>query len=357
MRAALPIARHGPWELAGLELDEPTGLEATNGHQNGENVAAGTQASGAVTLGTASILDAAGRAISTVSPAAWRATGAASGARTAGGGVRVAFTDSGLPGIVRPAQPSDTRPVPVLVDPATAAAAGQGGTLALTVDGEPVAARVAGVVTRFPTVPPGSAGFVVADEQTLAGALDAQLPGQGRADELWISSHDLAGLRAALDAAPLSSLQAQYRRTIERGLREAPVARAVLGTLIAAAALSAALAIVGLLAALLGPGRDGRMESDLVDQGASPRAVRAQLRLEAVIASALGVLAGAAIALILARLAVDTIRAVAALTSGAPPLVTVDPAGELVLWGAAGLAALALATWLGTAGRARGARS
>jgi hypothetical protein len=270
--------------------------------------------------------------------------------------VRLAFTDSGLPGIVRPAQPSDTRRVPVLVDPATAAAAGQGGTLALTVDGEPVAARVAGVVNRFPTVPLGSAGFVVADEQTLAGALDAQLPGQGRADELWISSHDLAGLRAALDAAPLSSLQAQYRRTIERGLREAPVARAVLGTLIAAAGLSAALAIVGLLAVLLGPGRDGRMESDLVDQGASPRAVRAQLRLEAVIASALGVLAGAAIALILAQLAVDTVRAVAALSSGSPPLVTVDPAGELVLWGAAGLAALALATWLGTAGRTRGAR-
>ncbi len=357
LRATLPVARHGAWELAGLELDEPTGLEATNGHQNGENVAAGTQASGAVTLGTASLRDAAGRAISTVSPAAWRATGAASGARTAGGGVRVAFTDSGLPGIVRPGQPSDTRPVPVLVDPATAAAAGQGGTLALTVDGEPVAARVAGVVRRFPTVPTGSAGFVVADEQTLAGALDAQLPGQGRADELWISSRDLAGLRAALDTAPLSSLQTQYRQTIERGLRDAPVARAVLGILIAAAALSAALAIVGLLAALLGPGRDGRMESDLLDQGASPGAVRAQLRLEAVIASALGVLAGAAIALILARLAVDTIRAVAALTSGAPPLVTVDPARELVLWSAAGLAALALTAWLGTAGRTRGARS
>jgi hypothetical protein len=271
--------------------------------------------------------------------------------------VRVAFTDSGLPGIVRPAQPSDTRPVPVLVDPATAAAAGQGATLALTVDGEPVAARVAGVVKRFPTVPAGSAGFVIADEQTLAGALDAQLPGQGRPDELWISSRELAGLRAALDAPPLSSLLAQYRQTIERRLREAPVAHAVLGTLIAAAALSAALAIVGLLAALLGPGRDGRMESDLVDQGASPRAVRAQLRLEAVIASAMGVLAGTAIALVLARLAVDTIRAVAALTTGAPPLVTVDPAGELVLWGAAGMATLALATWLGTAGRTRGARS
>ena len=357
LAARLPASRSGPWALAGLELDEPTGLQATNGHQNGENVAAGTQASGTVALGAVAFRDAGGRATATVSPAAWRAVGAASNSRPAGGEVQVAFSDSGQPGIVRPAQPSDTRPVPVLVDPGTAAAAGQGGTLALTVDGEPVAARVAGVVKRFPTVPAGSAGFVVADEPTLAAALDAQLPGQGRADELWISSHDLGPLRAALDTAALSSLQPQYRQTIQRGLRNAPVARAVLGTLIAAAVLSAALAVVGLLAALLGSGRDPQMENDLVDQGASPRAVRNQLRLEAIIASALGVVAGAAIALVLARLAVDTIRAVAALTSGAPPLVSVDPVGELVLWSAAGLAALGVATWLGTAGRIRAARS
>jgi hypothetical protein len=245
----------------------------------------------------------------------------------------------------------------VLVDPATAAAAGQGRTLALTVDGEPVTARIAGVARRFPTVPAGSAGFVVADEQTLAAALDAQLPGQGRPDELWISSGNLAPLRAALATPALASLQARYRATIERGLRNAPVPRAVLGTLLASAALSGVLAIVGLLAALLGPARDARMESDLSEQGASPRAVRDQLRLEAIIASTLGVAAGAIIAVVLARLAVTTIRAVAALGDGAPPLVTVDPAVELILWIAGGLVALALATWLGTAGRSRGARS
>ena len=332
----------------------------TNGHQNGENIAARTQASGTVTLGTVTFMDSTGAAITHVSPAGWRGVGAAAGAQRPAAGadaVRVLFTDSGQPGIVRPAQPSDTRPVPVLVDPATAAAAGEGRTLALTVDGEPVTARVAGVLRRFPTVPVGSAGFVVADEATLAAALDAQLPGQGRADELWISSPDLTPLRAALATPALAGLQAQYRRMIERGLRDAPVARAVLGTLLAAAALSAALAIVGLLAALLGPARDGRLEADLAEQGASPRAVRAQIRLEAVIASALGVAAGAIIAVVLARLAVTTIRAVAALADGAPPLVTVDPAAQLILWSAAGLAALALATWLATAGRLHGARS
>ena len=358
LRARLPARRSGPWELAGLELDEPAGLEATNGHQNGENVAAGTQASGTVTLGDVSVLDGAGSVVARVSPTAWRGVGAASGSRpTTAGELSVRFSDSGQPGLVRAPQPSDARPIPVLVDPGTAAAAGRGKTLALTVDGEPVAARVTGVLRRFPTIPAGSPGFVVADEQTLAAALDAQLPGQGRADELWISSRNLAPLRAALGRPPLAGLQAQYRQSIERSLRDAPVARAVLGTLVAAAALSGALAILGLLAALLGPARDGRLESDLVDQGASPRAVRAQLRLEAVIASTLGVVAGAIIAVVLGRLAVTTIRAVAALAAGAPPLVMVDPAAQLIVWSLAGLLALALAAWLATAGRTRGARS
>jgi hypothetical protein len=59
---------------------------------------------------------------------------------------------------------------------------------------------------------------------------------------------------------------------------------------------------------------------------------------------------------VLARLAVTTIRAVAALADGTPPVVTVDPAAELIVWSVGGLIALALASWLGTAGRVQGAR-
>ena len=127
LRARLPTRRSGSWQLAALELDEPAGLEATNGHQNGENVAAGTQASATVTLGTVSLLDAAGSAIVHVSPARWRSVGAASDrGRPAAGRSASLFSDSGEPGIVRPAQPSDTHAIPVLVDPATAAAPGRG---------------------------------------------------------------------------------------------------------------------------------------------------------------------------------------------------------------------------------------
>ena len=190
LRARVP---RGQWELEALELDEPTGLEITNGHQNGENQAAATQASARVALGPLSVLTAGGRSLP-VPLGAWRGVGAAATTAplTSGAVVTASFSSIGTPGVLRPAQPSDTLPVPVLADPQTAAAAGPDGRIAMTVDGLPVIARVVGVLSRFPTLDPGSGGFVIADEATLAGALDAQLPGQGRPDELWISTGHLA---------------------------------------------------------------------------------------------------------------------------------------------------------------------
>src|ERR1700751_4028182 len=127
---------------------------------------------------------------------AGRGVGAATTAPAGGTVATITFATSGSPGVLRPAQPTDTHPVPVLADPQTAASAAPGGRIALTVDGLPVVARVAGVLSRFPTLPSGSAGFIVADQATLAAALDAQLPGQGRAAELWIRTGDLPRLGA-----------------------------------------------------------------------------------------------------------------------------------------------------------------
>ena len=50
------------------------------------------------------------------------------------------------------AETADTHPVPVLTDRQTAASAGPGGQIALTVDGLPVIARVAGVLGRWPEI-------------------------------------------------------------------------------------------------------------------------------------------------------------------------------------------------------------
>ena len=343
LRAVVPPGR---WELEALELDEPTGTAITNGHQNGENPGAATQSQVRVALGPLLAWPARGGSLLSVPLGAWRGVGAATTTPKAGAVATVDFAMSGAPGVLRPAQPADTHPVPVLADPQTAASAGPGGRIALTVDGLPVTARVVGVLQRFPTLPADSAGFVVADEATLAAALDAQLPGQGRADELWIGTGHLAELRAALGSGVLAQLDSTFRADIEHQLRDAPVARGVLGTLIAATALSAALAVVGLLAALLGGVRDDRVESDLAEQGVGPRGLRAELRLRLVLASLLGVVAGVGIAVLLTRLAVASVRAAGDVADPRPPVVTVVPWAALAAWSVGTFAVLALAGWL-----------
>ncbi len=356
LRASVPPGR---WELQAMELDEPSGLAITNGHQNGENPAAATQSRTRVSLGPLLALRAGGRSLLRVPLGTWRGVGAAATPPPASTGpastgpastavATVTFTASGMPGVLRPAQPADTHPVPVLTDAQTAAAAEPGGRIALTVDGLPVVARVVGVLSRFPTLPSDAAGFVVADEATLAAALDAQLPGQGRADELWIGTGHPDRLRAALGSGPLAQLDSSFRLDLEHQLRDAPVARGVLGTLIAATALSVLLAVVGLLAALFGAARDGRVESDLREQGVGPRGLRAELRVRLTLVSVLGVVAGLAIAVLLTRLAVASVRSVGAVASPRPPAVTVVPWAALAAWGAGTLAVLAIAGWLAT---------
>ncbi len=336
----------GGWRLAGLELHEPSGLEATNGHQNAENPAGATQLTGIVRLGELTELGSGDRPPGRVPLGSWRAVGAAHGAREHRHGVVVRFDSTGTPGLLRPAAASDSHPVPVLADPLTAAAAGSGNLIALDVDGLPVSARVVGVLRRFPTVPASDAGFVIADEQTLASALDAQLPGQGRPDEIWISTTRPQTLERALTRVPFTQFAASFRGQIERELRAAPVSRAVLRTLLAAAALSGALALVGLLVALLGSARDERVERDLVAQGLGPHGLRAELLMRLLLAASIGVVAGLAIGLLLTRLAVATVQAVGPVAVPEPPLVTVAPWAELVLWGAAAMALLASASWL-----------
>jgi hypothetical protein len=347
LRAPVPPGR---WELEALELDEPTGLAITNGHQNGENPAAATQSSTRVALGPLLALQASGRSLIRVPLGAWRGVGAAATtAPTRSSAVAiVGFAASGAPGVLRPAQPTDTHPVPVLADPQTAAAAGPGGRIALTVDGLPVIARVVGVLSRFPTLAPDSAGFLVADETTLAAALDAQLPGQGRADELWISTGHPARLRAALGSGALARLDSSFRADIDQQLLDAPVARGVLGALIAATALSVVLAVVGLLTMLLGGARDERVESDLEEQGVGPRGLRAELRVRLALVGVLGVVVGLGIAALLTRLAVASVRAAGAVANPRPPVVTVVPWAALGAWGAGTFAVLALAGWLAT---------
>jgi hypothetical protein len=255
--------------------------------------------------------------------------------------IRIRFQASGLPGVLRRRQPSDSVPVPVLVDRQTAAAAGAGGRLQMTVDGQPLLARVVGVLARFPTVS-GSGSFVVADQSTLAAALDAALPGQGRPDELWIASRRPAALRAALARGPLTLLDATFRVDVRAALSAAPIARALAGTLLAAAGVAGALALIGLLLVIQGPFRDRGVEEDLAAQGLGPLGLRAELRARLALAGAAGIVPGVGMALLLDRLAAPLLDSTGTGRPAVPPLVTVVPGPALAAW-VAGAVVLVLA--------------
>lgn len=348
LRAPVPPGR---WEVEGLELDESTGLAVTNGHQNGENAAPATQFAGLVELGPLVIEGPTARR--TVPLGGWLGVGAAAAQASGANAASIRFQTTGMPGIVRPRQPSDLTPVPVLVDPQTAAATGPGARLAMGVDDLPVQARVVGVLRRFPTVAAGS-GFVIADQAVLASALDAQLPGQGRPDELWISTRRTAGLRAALDGGRLAQLHGAFRADLERALRQAPIARATSGTLIAAAGVSTLLALVGLLLVVQGPFRDRRFEADLTAQGVGPRGLRTELRTRLAVAGVLGIVPGIVIALLLERLAVAAVGAAGTGQPAEPPLVTVVPGVALAGAALGTLVLVLVAGWASSARLLRG---
>ena len=357
LSAAVP---RGRWELDAVEFDEGTGVEVTSGHQNGESATPATQFTAGVALGPMVARGAHGQILERLSLGDWVGVGAASAAGAGAGGViRIRFQASGLPGVLRPRQPSDSAPVPVLVDPQSAGAAGADGLLQMTIDGEPVRTRVVGILTRFPTLS-GAANFVVADEGVLAAALDAQLPGQGRPDELWITTLRSGGLRAALTRGPLAQLSATFRADVESALRRAPIARAMTDTLLALAGVSGALALIALILVVQGPLRDRRLEEDLATQGLGPTGLRSQLRVRLTVAGMLGIIPGVGLALLLDRLAVAAVGSIATGGPPVPPLVTVLPLVPLAAW-ACGAATLVMTVaaiapqWLIRAGR-RGTR-
>ncbi len=205
--------------------------------------------------------------------------------------------------------------------------------LPLTVDGQPVDGRLVGWLRRFPTIAADQPGFVVADEATLAGALDASLPGQGRPDELWIDTPRPGRSAPGAGAPPLDELSTTFRADVQRSLRGDPVARGVMGTLGAAAAVSGALAILGLLAALAGAMRDRRLERDLAGARAGPATAPPRAaRCGSWPPATLGTSPGWPLAALLTRLVVAAVRAAGAVGTPDPPLVAVAPWGELLCW-------------------------
>jgi hypothetical protein len=209
-------------------------------------------------------------------------------------------------------------PVPVAVDPATAAGA-RDGLLDLTLDRTAVQARVVQVLPRFPTV---TGPFAVLDIDALGRLVDVATPGTGEPIELWLDAPDPARLTTALAAAPFDRLLVEERAPIEASLRADPIARGAAELLAWAAAvtlLAGAAALVLLVAAERHD--DSAAEYAWEADGVPPGTLRAALWWRALAvalpAAPAGIVAGVVLAALTARLVAVTATA----TVAQPPLV------------------------------------
>jgi hypothetical protein len=263
------------------------------------------------------------------------------GARLEGETIRYTLTNA-VTTRVRPRQPVDREPLPVLVTPRLAAAADQDGLLPLQLAGERLTVRVVGTVSRFPGVD-GQA--VVGDAEALAGAVNLERPGAARLNEVWLRLRDPAGAGAvdrALAAKPFNVLEVESRRALEADAGRDPIAHGTLLALAVAAAVALGLALAGILLTVLGDLRDERGELfDLEAQGASPSLLRRIVRTRALAVAAAGLIAGAITGVALAAVVTDLVGLTARATAAEPPLVLeVD---VLVVLGAAALYVIAAA--------------
>jgi hypothetical protein len=212
----------------------------------------------------------------------------------------------------RPEQPSDEQPLSVIASPDVAAAAGPGGDLALRIAGEQVVARVSAVAERFPGA---GEDFVVADRTLLGTALTTARPGIAVANEIWLGAppgEAREQLAAALSRSPYDVLAVESRAELERSLRDDPLARGTLLTLLAAALVALGLALVGILLGVVSDVRDERGDlDDLEAQGARPALLRRVVRLRSLVVVSVGVLGGLATAALLGLLVVDLVTVTA----------------------------------------------
>jgi hypothetical protein len=308
------------------------GFELLNGGRASANAGTGIQptANGRLALRSSQLR---------IEPAAWLPVG---GVALDGDGLRYALAPDAPSGF-RLRQETDGNPVPAIVTPALAHAAGPDRLLPFDVAGERIVLRIAGVATRFPGTT--QADFVVADRGTLATALDAQLPGLGATSELWLDAPPVVA--RTLAGPPYDLLAVSSQRQARHQLAADPLARGALIVLAGTALVALCLALAGLLLGLVGDLRDERGELfDLESQGAPTGLLRLHLRLRAAGVAVFGALGGIATGVVLSALVLDLVRVTANLASPQPPLVlTVD--WRLVALGAAVYVLLAAAAIVG----------
>jgi hypothetical protein len=303
-------------------------------------------ASGTLVLGPVS----AGATVLRPSFASWVARGGVRLRRSAGTARLSFFLTNDRDAVFRPRQSTDGSVVDAITTRHLAAIAGAGGLLPVRVNDVDVTMRVAATAKRFPST---SGDFIVADESALRTLLDTTAPGSAVVREVWLDGVSDRGSRELVSSAgkpPLVGVHASLQSRVEAGLRDDPLARAVLRTLAATALVAFALALGGLVLALAADVRDERGELvDLEAQGVGPTGLRRHVRLRSTAVVGAGILGGAALGAVLSILVVAAVLVTANGGVPEPPLLlsvdwTLLGLG-LVAYLALALALVSFVTW------------
>jgi hypothetical protein len=248
--------------------------------------------------------------------AGWTGTG---GVTAAPGGRLDYLVTGNAVALFRARQPTDDHPVPIVATQRLAAAAGPGGVLPLSASNGAIVGRVVGTVRRVPTV---SGDVVLADESTVATALNSSAPGSGAANEVWLDAPARTHVAAALRRPPFNALEVSSHDALLADLRSEPLARGTLLTLAGAALAALALALVGLLLVVVSDLRDERGELfDLEAQGAAPATLRKHLRLRTALVTAFGAVGGVTTGAVLTALVVALVTLTASAGAAELPLL------------------------------------
>jgi hypothetical protein len=230
---------------------------------------------------------------------------------------------------VRPRQPTDGSPVPVIACGSLVDRVGEGGVVPLTLGPATVNARIVARASHFPTL---RCPFVVADKGALETAVTASSPGAAVADEAWIAGPP--GLSTTLQReAGATPVAVTSRRAIEAELRDDPLARGTVAVLAAGSLLALVLAVLAVLLVVSVEQRDESGDFfDLEAQGLAPATLRRQLVLRIASIAAFGVLCGLLTGALLTAVVTKLVAVGAGRAAPMPPL-RVDIAWPEVAFG------------------------
>jgi hypothetical protein len=315
-----------------LEITESSSQQVHRQHGVGEGRFDRPLTSGELVLGPATV---------DATAAAWSWTGWVSPqAEVAGDGaaLRIRYQVADRRVVIVPGHPDDAAaPLPVAVDPDTAARAGAASTFAVTVNGTSVPVAVVAILPRMPGL---GKSYLVADREAVTHLLDRTAPGTAVVTQLWVAAPaaSLPAVRDALEASPASAATLRYRSDLAATIAADPVALRSIALLTVAGAVALLLAMVAAGAAVRADHDETAGDQFALElDGLPPARLRRLLLLRTALVVLLGVPVGVLGGLVLTAVAVQIVVAGPGGAPVEPPLRVVLGLGTTL-----GVAAAAL---------------